>query len=75
MDSEGQNNILTILNLSIEKSLFPGNMLRGSIGASFVTSWQPSGEADIGSYIRFWQLPLFRCLNMKKMDRTRKEGL
>ena len=50
-------------------------MLHGSIGASFVTSWQPSGEADTGSYIRFWQLPLFRCLNTKKMDRTRKEGL
>ena len=25
--------------------------------------------------VRFWQLPLFRCLNTKKMDRTRKEGL
>ena len=35
---------------SIVKSLFPGNMLRVSIGASFVTSWQPSGEADTGSY-------------------------
>ena len=34
---------------SIAKSLFPGNMLRGSIGASFGTSWQPSGEADSGS--------------------------